>query len=95
MPVFERLKKADINIKIVLSGTDEDFKRVSKKFDIKAKKVDIKARFFIADENQVLFMLSNNLNMGQDEEELGIWINSDFFGSSLAAMFDLAFKAAK
>jgi|SRR3989344_2020103 len=92
MPVFERLKKADINIKIVLSGTDEDFKRVSRKFDIKAKKVDIKARFFIADENQVLFMLSSQL---QDEEELGIWINSDFFGSSLASMFDLAFKAAK
>jgi sugar-specific transcriptional regulator TrmB len=92
-PLFDRLKKSNINLKVALSGDDNDIKRVSRKFDIKAKKIDIKARFFIADDNQVLFIISNGFSSSNEEEEIGIWINSDFFSSSLSSMFDLAYKS--
>lgn len=93
MPLFERLNRANINLKMALSGDENDFKRITRKFNIKAKHLDMKARFFIADDSQVLFMLSNSTpSIENDEEEIGIWINSEFFASSLSTMFDMAFK---
>ena len=93
LPLFERLKKSNVNFKVALSGTDEEFKRITRKMDIKAKKVEITGKLFIADDSQVLFLLSNSVS--DEAEDIGIWINSQFFGTALSAMFDMAYKAAK
>lgn len=95
LPLIERLKKANVNLKIALAGDENDFKRVTRKFDIKAKHLEMKARFFIADDSQVLFMLSKHSNnsMENEEEEIGIWLNSEFFATSLSTMFDMAYKS--
>ncbi len=86
--MFERMKKAGVSIKIALSGNDNDIKRVAEKFKIKADKIEINTKFFISDKSQVLFVINNS----QEEEEIGIWLNSELFSSALAYLFDLALR---
>ncbi|MBM3234192.1 TrmB family transcriptional regulator [Candidatus Pacearchaeota archaeon] len=86
--LFEKLKKAGINVKIALSGSEDEVKKISNKLKIKAEKIDINAKFFIADRKQIMFIV-NNLG---EEEELGIWLNSEFFSNSLAYLFDNAVR---
>jgi hypothetical protein len=56
---------------------------------IKAKEVSIDAKFYIADNEQILFIISNTKSQ---EEELAVWLNTPFFTSALAFMFDQAVK---
>ena len=72
-----------------MSGDEAEIKRISIKFKIKAKKLNLNSRFFIIDREQILFLTSNNSGL-KEEEELGIWINSQFFVNSLAYLFDQA-----
>ena len=83
--VFDRLKKADI--KIALSGEEKDIKKINNKFKIKAKQIDVDTRFFIADNEQILFMISKT---GLPEEEIAVWLNTPFFATSLGFMFNQA-----
>lgn len=87
--IFERLNKANIKIKIALSGEEKDIKRINTKFKIKAKSANIDAKFYIADNDQVLFLISKGT---LPDEELAVWLNTPFFTSTLAFMFDQAFK---
>ena len=85
--VFDRLKKANIKIKIALSGEEKDIKKINNKFKIKAKQIDVDTRFFIADNEQILFMISKT---GLPEEEIAVWLNTPFFATSLGFMFNQA-----
>ena len=85
--VFERLRKANIKIKIALNGDEKDIKKINTKFKIKAKQIDVDTRFFIADSEQVLFMISKT---GMPEEEIAVWLNTPFFATSLSYMFEQA-----
>jgi len=87
--IFDRLKKADIKLKIALSGPEKDIKKINAKFKIKAKSINIDARFYISDNEQVLFLISRT---NSPDEEIAIWINTPFFASSLAFMFDQAVR---
>ena len=86
--LFERLKKAGINVTAALSGQDSEIKKVCDKFKLKAEKLDLNAKFFISDRKQVLFIITGS----GDEEEIGIWLNSEFFSGALAYLFELAIK---
>ena len=85
--VFDRLKKAEIKIKIALSGEEKDIKKINNKFKIKAKQIDVDTRFFIADNEQILFMISKT---ELPEEEIAVWLNTPFFATSLGFMFNQA-----
>jgi len=85
--VFDRLNSANIKIKIALNGEEKDIKKINTKFKIKAKKIDVDTRFFISDTEQILFMISKT---GMPEEEIAVWLNTPFFASSMAFMFDQA-----
>ncbi|MFH1307355.1 MAG: helix-turn-helix domain-containing protein [archaeon] len=87
--LFDRLRKANIKIKLAVSGSENGAKDVEKKYNIKPQKINVDARFFIADKNQVLFLL-NQSNI--DDQEMGIWLNSELFAGMLSEMFDLAVK---
>jgi sugar-specific transcriptional regulator TrmB len=87
--IFERLKSQNIKIKLALCGNEKDIKKISTKFRVKAKPINIDARFYIADNDQVLFMLSKGVS---PEEELAIWLNTTFFASVLTFLFDQATK---
>ena len=87
--LFDRLKKSSIKIKVALSGDEKEIAKINSKFRIKAKHLDIDARFFIADNDQVLFMI---LNSESPEDEIAIWLNTPFFASALSFMFGQAMK---
>ena len=90
--LFDRLKKERINIRIALSGNEKEIKKINTKFKIKAKQIDIDAKFFIIDNEQILFMISKG---GLPDEELAIWLNTPFFTSALSFLFDQAVKSDK
>ncbi len=87
--LFDRLKKSGIKLKIALSGDEKEIKKINTKFKIEAKALNIDARFYIADNDQVLFAISKG---GLPDEELAIWLNTPFFTTALSFMFDQAIK---
>lgn len=87
--LFNVLNRKKINTKVALSGDEQEIKKINIKFKINAQKLDINSRFFVADKEQILFMLSQN---SKDEEDLGVWINSPFFVNSLAYLFERTWK---
>jgi len=87
--IFDRLNKANIKIKVALSGEDREIKKINTKFKIKAKKVNIDSRFYIADNDQILFIISKG-NM--PDEEIAVWLNTPFFTSAISYLFEEAIK---
>jgi len=86
---FDKLRKAGIKIKVALSGSEVDIRRAESKFRIKAENISLNSKFFISDRKQALFMINRQ---DEEDEETGIWIDSDFFANSLAYLFDSAVK---
>jgi sugar-specific transcriptional regulator TrmB len=85
--IFEKLNKRGIKLKIALSGAEQDIKKINSKFNIKAKHIKVDTKFFIADGDQVLLMISNN---SLPDEEIAIWLNTPFFATSLSFLFEQA-----
>jgi sugar-specific transcriptional regulator TrmB len=83
---FERLKKSNVKVKVALSGDDKMVKKISEKFGMKIKPIDVDAKFFIVDRNEILFYLSKDAK----DEDLAIWLNSDFFSEAFASLFEMA-----
>ncbi len=88
--LLDRLKRANIKVKIALAGDKTEVDKINSKLKIKAKHIDIDARFFIADNEQILFIISNSTT--QPDEEMAVWLNTPFFASTLSFMFDQAVK---
>jgi len=88
--IFAKLNKRGINTRVIVSESSEDAKKLSKKFRVEIRSKKIKARFVIADRKELIFTVQPN--SVADDLDNGIWINSEFFTSSLAYMFDLAWK---
>jgi len=83
---FDVLKKANIKIRLCLSGEESLIKRAEAEFGIKIKKINIDAKFFIIDRSEILFYLSRS----DSKEESAIWLNSNFFSEYFASLFELA-----
>ena len=81
---LDLLKKANIKIKIALSGDQMLVDQLSSKLKIKIKKIDIDAKFFIVDKKEILFYLSK----GNSKEDSAIWLNSEFFSQAFADLFE-------
>jgi len=88
---FELLNKANIKIKVALSGNNELIKDAGNKFGMKFKKINIDTKFFIIDKREILFYLSKNSN----NEDIAIWLNSEFFAEAFASLFERALKAGE
>jgi len=87
VPALEKLNK-NVKVKIALSGDAEKVKKVSNKFDLKAKHVDTNARLFVSDKKEVLFMVTPH----ESEEEMAVWLTSPFFTESLSNIVSQALK---
>ena len=83
---FDRLNNSRIKLKVALTGDEKMINQLSKKLNIKFKKINIDAKFFIIDRNEVLFYVSKN----SDQEDIAIWLNSEFFADAFASLFDKA-----
>jgi len=86
---FEVLEKSGVKIKVALSGSGNLIKQIESKFKIKFKRININAKFFIIDRKEILFYLSKN----QNEEDVAIWLNSEFFSKAFASLFERALNA--
>lgn len=87
-PLLEKLAKNNVKIKIALSGDAEKVKKVAHKHGIKPKHIESPGRFFIADKKQALLMITPD----HADEEMGVWLNSEFFTSSLTTFVENTFK---
>ncbi len=85
---FSILNKADIKVKVALSGEEALIKRLENDFGIRIKKIDIDAKFFIIDRKEILFYLSKD----KSQEDIAIWLNSEFFSQAFAALFEKAIE---
>jgi len=81
------LKKANIKIKMALSGDDKTIKELEEKLGVKIKRTEIDSKFFIVDRREVLFYISKS---GSDSEDIAVWLNSEFFVESFASLFEKA-----
>jgi sugar-specific transcriptional regulator TrmB len=88
IPAIEKLNKNNIKVKLALSGDSERIKKITNKFNIKAKHSDSSARVFIADRNVALFMITPE----NSDEEMCVWLNSPFFSESFQKIIDSSLK---
>lgn len=88
--VFDKLKKRNVDLKVIISDDENEAKKLSKKFGIVIKAKKINARFMIADRKELIFTLKPT-NVHEDYD-YGFWINSEYFTNSLAYLFELAWK---
>ena len=87
--LISRLNKHGIKTKIALSGNESEIKKIGVKIKEKIKKIDINTKFFIVDQEQVLFLLSEN---SASEEETAIWLNTPFFTNALVYLFNKIYE---
>jgi len=85
---FVRLKNSKIRIKAALSGNENLIKDLSRNLGVNFKRINIDAKFFIIDKREILFYVSKKT----DDEEIAIWLNSEFFAQAFATLFDRAMK---
>jgi len=78
-PILEKIVKKNIKLKIALSGDAEKIRKLNLKLPSKIKPLHYPARIFVTDRKQALLMITPE----HAEEEIGIWLNSDFFIESL------------
>ncbi len=81
-PMLEKLAKRGINAKIAINQPHDS----AKDLNAKVKQIDLNARFFLVDKNQLLFMLTDK-NANRADEETAVWINSQFFTSAMRQLF--------
>jgi len=86
--MFTRLKNSKVKISIALSGDPQLIDKLSKSFGIKIKQINLPGKFFIADRREILFYVSKD-----KDDDMAIWLNSEFFADSFAELFDKAYRA--
>ncbi len=95
-PVFEKLKKRGVSIRIAAPMTKENknaLKDVAQVADVK-NVTDPKARFCVVDNKDVIFMLMDDKDV-HPTYDVGIWVKSPFFATALNNLFDTAWKGMK
>lgn len=85
---FTALAKSNVKIRVALSGDAKLIKKVSEKFNMKFDTINVNAKFFIVDRKEIMFYLSKN----SDDEDIAIWLNSEFFSEAFASLFDKALR---
>jgi len=91
-PTIKQLSKSKLKLKVALNGTEDEIITLSQKLKVPIKKTNIDASFYIADKNEIVFMLSN---LDDTYEQMAVWFASPFFVKSFTNLFDLALKKGK
>ncbi|MBW2991941.1 hypothetical protein KY345_01850 [Candidatus Woesearchaeota archaeon] len=96
VPVFEKLKKRGVKIKVAAPLTKETkdaVKDLSKVADI--RNIDkINSRFIVVDGKEIIFMVMDDKEV-HPTYDVGIWVNTPFFAKSLEGLFNVAWKDLK
>jgi len=87
---FAKLKKRNVDIMVMIGDDEIEARKLSKKLGVKIKSKPIHARFVIVDKSELIFTIKPT--SVHEDFDYGVWINSPFFTSSLAYMFEIAWK---
>ncbi len=93
LPTLKEAKGRGVEVKIAAQLTKENVESAKLLLDsAKVKHIDhIKARFYIIDGEEVLFMLLPETEV-HPTYDTGIWVHSPFFGTALEDLFDHAWE---
>ena len=94
--VFEKLKKKGVSIRIAAPITKEcknAVRELASVAEVRNTK-DMKARFCVIDGKEVVFMVLDDKEV-HPTYDVGIWVNTPFFGNALNNLFDVAWKGMK
>ncbi|RMD58372.1 TrmB family transcriptional regulator [Candidatus Woesearchaeota archaeon] len=94
-PLFERLKKKGVKIRIAAPITKEAVpaaKEISRVAEV--RNTDSRARFCVVDGKELVFMVMDDSNV-HPTYDVGIWVNTPFFANALEDMFNVAWKTMK
>jgi sugar-specific transcriptional regulator TrmB len=94
-PVFEKLKKRGVKIRIAAPLSKETAPAVK---DMKGvaeiRHTDSKARFAIIDGKEMVFMVMDDKEV-HPTYDIGIWVSTPFFASAVENLFEQAWKTMK
>jgi sugar-specific transcriptional regulator TrmB len=95
-PALEKLKKKGVNVKIAAPITKECKNAVKELAGLAEIRNtgDAKARFCVIDGKEIIFMILDDKEV-HPTYDIGIWVNSPFFGNALNSLFDVAWKNMK
>lgn len=91
LPALEQAIKNNVRVHLALTGPVEKVKKIASKTNLKPTINESEARMYIADNSEVLFMITSE----KSDEEIGVWLNSPFFAQSLANIIDASSKKRK
>ncbi len=89
---FKKLEKRGVKVRIAAPITSENKKYIeglSKIIEIRKSKMN--ARFIVVDGKELIFMIMDDKTV-HPSYDIGIWVNTPFFASTLAQLFNLAWK---
>lgn len=94
-PVFEKLKKRGVNIRIAAPITKESMPAVKDLGDLaEVRHTDSRARFCIVDGKELVFMVLDDQDV-HPTYDIGIWVNTPFFANAMQDLFNLAWTNMK
>jgi sugar-specific transcriptional regulator TrmB len=94
-PVFEKLKKKGVKIRIAAPLTKETKPTVKEVSSVaEVRNTDSKARFCIVDGKELVFMVLDDKEV-HPTYDIGIWVNTPFFARALENLFDTTWKSMK
>ena len=94
-PVFEKIKKRGVKIRIAAPLTKETMAAAKDIKDVaEVRHTDSKARFCVVDGKEIIFMVMDDSDV-HPTYDIGIWVNTPFFASAMYSLYDLAWKSMK
>ncbi len=95
-PVFEKLKKKGVKIRIAApmnKETKSSVKSISSVAEVKHSG-DLKARFCIVDGKQIIFMVQDDKEV-HPTYDIGIWVTTPFYAAAMENLFNNVWKGLK
>jgi sugar-specific transcriptional regulator TrmB len=95
-PVFEKLKKRGVKIRIAAPITKECSRVIKDISDVAEVRhaTGTKARYTIVDGTELIFMIMDDAEV-HPTYDVGIWVNTPFFAKALEDLFELSWKNMK
>jgi len=97
MPVFQKVKKNKVKIRIAAPITPNNIKvakELSKVAEVRDIENNMKARFAVVDNQDVLMMLMDDATI-HPNYDLGIWVKTPFFAQALEQLFEHGWQKFK
>lgn len=94
-PVFEKLKKRGVKIRIAAPITKESADAARDIMGVaEVRHTNSKARFCVVDGKEIVFMVLDDKEV-HPTYDVGIWVNTPFFANALEELFESSWKNMK